>query len=92
MNDLDKEPVAEFAKFLKETDIIFRIGSPKMSLSERLQLLTYKLIILLWDEQEDNVEKMDEKLQLIDNIRHELSFLRAEYYKKVFNKKANLPF
>ena len=90
MNDIEvKSFNDEFVKLLKENDIIYRIGSPKMTLSERLQLLIFKLIILLWEESDDDMETMEEKLQLIDDIRHELSFLRARYYKEVFEKKIN---
>ncbi len=52
-----------------------------------------KLIILLWEEkEEEDLEKMEEKLRLIDDIRHELSFLRAKYYKELFNKKFDIKF
>ena len=64
-------------------------------MSERLQLLIFKLIILLWEEDEGhekNVEKMEEKLNLIDDIRHELTFLRAKYYTELFTKGAGLKF
>lgn len=73
-------------------DLIFRISRPKLSRADNLQLLALKLIIMLWENEDDNLEKMEEKLNLIDDIRHELSFLRAEYYKKIFTEKAGLNF
>ena len=93
MNDTENEHInEELLDLIKEKALIFRIGSPKISLSERLQLLIFKLIILLWDEDEEDIDKMEEKLTLIDDIRHELSFLRARYYKDIFNKKTGLKF
>jgi hypothetical protein len=93
LNDTENEHInEELLDLIKEKAFIFRIGSPKRSLSERLQLLIFKLIILLWDEDEEDIDKMEEKLSLIDDIRHELSFLRARYYKDIFNKKTGLKF
>ena len=93
MNDTENEHInEELLDLLKEKALIFRIGSPKRSLSERLQLLIFKLIILLWEEDEEDIDKMEKKLTLIDDIRHELSFLRARYYKDIFNKKTGLKF
>ena len=82
----------ELAKLLEENDFIYRIGSPNRTLSERLQLLILKLIILLWEEDEDHIENMEEKLKLVDDIRHELTFLRARYYKQVFTKGTGIKF
>jgi hypothetical protein len=93
LNDTENEHInEELLDLLKEKALIFRIGSPKRSLSERLQLLIFKLIILLWEEDEEDIDKMEKKLTLIDDIRHELSFLRARYYKDIFNKKTGLKF
>ena len=82
----------ELAKLLEESDFIYRIGSPKKTLSERLQLLILKLIILLWEEDENDDENLEEKLKLVDDIRHELTFLRARYYKELFTKGSGLIF
>jgi hypothetical protein len=83
----------ELAKFLRDNDLIFRIGSPNSSVSEKLQLLTLKLLIILWEkDDEDDLEKMEEKLRIIDDVRHELAFLRARYYKQIFSNKAGLKF
>ena len=72
---------------------IFRIGKNKKSYSEKLQLLTLKLLILLWEQEEtDVVEVMEQELGLIDDIRHELTFLRAKLYKKILEKKAGFIF
>jgi hypothetical protein len=62
----------ELAKFLRDNDLIFRIGSPNSSVSEKLQLLTLKLLIILWEkDDEDDLEKMEEKLRIVDDVRHE---------------------
>ena len=83
----------ELESILNEFNYIFRIGGQTKSISEKLQLLIMKLIILLWEEkEEEDLEKMEEKLRLIDDIRHELSFLRAKYYKELFNKKFDIKF
>jgi len=83
----------ELAKFLRDNDLIFRIGSPNSSVSEKLQLLILKLLIILWEkDDEDDLEKMEEKLRIIDDVRHELAFLRARYYKQIFSNKAGLKF
>ena len=93
LNSSNQDHISEeLAKLLEENDFIYRIGSPKRTLSERLQLLILKLIILLWEEDEDNVEDMEKKLKLVDDIRHELTFLRARYYKEVFTKGTGIKF
>ena len=33
------------------------------------------------------IEVMEKKLQSIDDVRHELTFLRAKYFKEIFNLK-----
>ena len=79
----------EFQSILRDANFILRLGTRTRTLSEKLQLLILKLLILLWEEgQEESLQIMEEKLELIDDIRHELTFLRAKYYKEVFNKRA----
>lgn len=93
MSDTNINNNDELAKFLRDNDLIFRIGSPNSSVSEKLQLLTLKLLIILWEkDDEDDLEKMEEKLRIIDDVRHELAFLRARYYKQIFSNKAGLKF
>ena len=93
MSDTNINNNDELAKFLRDNDLIFRIGSPNSSVSEKLQLLTLKLLIILWEkDDEDDLEKMEEKLRIIDYVRHELAFLRARYYKQIFSNKAGLKF
>ena len=93
MSDTNLNNNDELAKFLRDNDLIFRIGSPNSSVSEKLQLLTLKLLIILWEkDDEDDLEKMEEKLRIIDDVRHELAFLRARYYKQIFSNKAGLKF
>ena len=83
----------EIARLLRENDLIFRIGSPNSSVSDKLQLLILKLLIILWDsDDEQDLVKMEEKLRIIDDVRHELAFLRARYYKQIFSNKAGLNF
>ena len=83
----------EIAMLLKDTDIIFRIGKPNNSVSEKLQLLILKLLIILWEQDGDeDLEVMEEKLQIIDDVRHELAFLRAKYFKEIFNWKMGTVF
>ena len=85
----------EIEGLLRDNDFIFRIGKPKSSVYDKLQLLVLKLLILLWthDEGEDEgLESMEEKMFLIDDIRHELAFLRAKYYKRIMSTKAGLRF
>jgi hypothetical protein len=76
-------------QLLKDTDFIFRIGKSNKSGSEKLQLLILKLLIILWDENGDDndLKVMEKKLQIIDDVRHELTFLRAKYFKEIFNQK-----
>ena len=58
-----------------------------------MQLLILKLLILLWDQADtDDLDVMEKKLSLIDDIRHELTFLRAKLYKKTLEKKAGILF
>ena len=74
-----------------DDDLIFQVSRPNVSVYDKLQFLILKLLILLWDENdEEDLESLEEKLELIDNIRHELSFLRAKYYKKVINSKLGI--
>ena len=74
-------------------DLIFRISKPNVSVYRKLQVLVLKLLLLLWDENEkEDLDSLEEKLELIDNIRHELSFLRAKYYKKVINAKLGIKY
>ena len=83
----------EIAKLLNDTDFIFRIGKPNNSVSEKLQLLILKLLIVLWEQDDDeDIEAMEEKLQIIDDVRHELAFLRAKYFKEIFNWKMGTVF
>lgn len=86
----------EISKLLNDTDFIYKIGKPNSSVSEKLQLLILKLLIILWEHDEiekiEDIEIMDEKLQIIDDVRHELSFLRAKYYKEIFTRKTRLVF
>lgn len=81
------------SKLLNDTDILFRIGKSNNSVSEKLQLLILKLVIVLWEQDEDeDIEAMEEKLQIIDDVRHELAFLRAKYFKEIFNWKMGTVF
>lgn len=83
----------EIARLLRENDLIFRIGNPNSTVSDKLQLLILKLLIILWDtDNEEDLDKMEEKLRIIDDVRHELAFLRARYYKQIFSNKAGLKF
>lgn len=83
----------EIAQLLNDTDFIFRIGKSKNSVSEKLQLLILKLLIILWEQGEDeDIKAMEEKLRIIDDVRHELAFLRAKYYKVIFNRNMGVVF
>ena len=85
----------EIASMLRDNDFIFRIGNPKSTVYDKLQLLILKLLMLLWEHTEDGneeLESMEEKLQLIDDIRHEMAFLRAKYYKRIMRTKTGLKF
>ena len=83
----------EIATLLNDTDFIFRIGKTNNSVSEKLQLLILKLLIVLWEQDDDeDIEAMEEKLQIIDDVRHELAFLRAKYFKEIFNWKMGTVF
>jgi hypothetical protein len=83
----------ELADFLKDNDLFFKIGKPNASMSDKLQLLILKLLIILWEQDdEDDIDAMEEKIQIIDDVRHELSFLRARYYKEIMSKKTALFF
>ena len=76
-----------------ENDLIFRIGARDKPVSDKLQLLVMKLLIVLWEEEDkDDLEAMENKLSIIDDVRHELSFLRAKYYKEIFRRKMNIEF
>ena len=89
-NQSDEEKIAQL---VRENDFIFRIGAPNKSYFEKLHLLTLKLIILIWEQGDtEDLEAMEKKLDLIDDIRHELTFIRAKYYKKIFEKKVGLKF
>ena len=89
-NKFDPDTLAEI---LDDSDFIFRIGKKKKSYSEKLQLLILKLLILLWEQEETEVlEVMEDELSLVDDIRHELTFLRAKLYKKILEKKVGLIF
>ena len=83
----------DLTQFIKDNEIIFRIGGSKKSVHDKLQLLILKLLIILWEQSEDeDLEEMEEKLKIIDDVRHELTFLRAKYYKDIFSKRAGLSF
>ena len=83
----------EITKLLKDTDLIFRIGKKNKSVSDKLQLLILKLLIILWEQNDDeDLVIMEEKLQLIDDVRQELTFLRAKYFKEIFNRKTGIVF
>ena len=43
-------------------------------------------------ERKQVLDKIEEKLRIIDDVRHELAFLRARYYKQIFSNKAGLKF
>ena len=89
-NNFDTQDLAEI---LRTNDFIFRIGKYTPSISDKLQLLILKLLLILWEEdKEEDLISMEKKLQLIDDIRHELAFLRAKYYKQFFNKKVGMKF
>lgn len=88
-NILDED---KFAKLISEGNISFIKNYPNISRSEKLQLLALKMIILLWEEDSEEISSMEKKLKLIDELRHELSFFRAEYYKKIFEKESGLLF
>jgi hypothetical protein len=83
----------KLGSFLNDTDFIYRIGKSNNTVSEKLQLLILKLLIILWeqDENEDIMTK-ERKLQIIDDVRHELIFLRAKYYKERLNLKMGILF
>ena len=89
MNDKENDILSsKISEILNDKDLIFRIGK-KLSFSEKLQLIVLKLLILLWEQEDtENVKVMEEELKLIDDIRHELSFMRARLYKKILEKKA----
>jgi hypothetical protein len=83
----------DLSQFIRDNEIIFRIGGPKKSVHDKLQLLILKLLIILWEQgEEEDLEEMEEKLKIIDDVRHELTFLRAKYYKDIFSKRAGLSF
>ena len=89
-NLLDSDKITEI---LGDSDLIFRIGKNKKSTSEKLQLLTLKLLILLWErEDHEALDIMEEELDLLDDIRHELTFLRAKLYKKIIDKRSGFIF
>jgi hypothetical protein len=83
----------KFAQLISDRDIFFIKNYSNKSTSEKLQLLALRLVILLWEEEDsEEINSMLKKLNLIDELRHELSFFRAEYYKKIFEKKSGLLF
>jgi len=83
----------EITKLLNDADFIFRMGKTNNSVSDKLQLLILKLLIILWAQDDDeDLVIMEEKLQLIDDVRQELTFLRAKYFKEIFNRKTGIVF
>jgi hypothetical protein len=82
----------ELTEILQNNDFIFRIGKYTPTISEKLQLLILKLLLILMEDDKEDLVSMETKLQLIDDIRHELAFLRAKYYKEIFNKKVGMKF
>jgi len=86
--NINRKDDPEISVLLNDNDFIFRIGNPKSSVSEKLQLLIFKLLLVMWEQDEDeDIMVMEKKLQVIDDVRHELTFLRAKYFKEIFNRK-----
>ena len=83
----------DLSNMLRDNNFILRIGKYNHTVSEKLQLLILKLLLILWEEDNnEDLTTMEEKLQIIDDIRHELAFLRAKYYKEIFNQKVGVKF
>jgi hypothetical protein len=83
----------KLVNLLEDANFIYRIGKRNNTVSEKLQLLILKLLIILWehDDNEDIMAK-ESTLQIIDDVRHELMFLRSRYYKEILNLKMGVLF
>ena len=96
LGEVDNKATSDdIERLLSDNNIIFRIGRNQKSDNEKLQLLILKLLVLLWeneDKQEETLERMEEKMQMIDDIRHEIAFLRARYYKRIFSRKVGFKY
>jgi hypothetical protein len=80
---------SEIEDFLETSELIFRIRSLRGKKEfEKLELLLLKslLIVMEYDESAE-LSILEENLEIIDNVRHELSFLRSRYYKEIFRRK-----
>jgi hypothetical protein len=88
-----RSPDNTLVNLLEDANFIYRIGKRNNTVSEKLQLLILKLLIILWehDDNEDIMAK-ESTLQIIDDVRHELMFLRARYYKEILNLKMGVLF
>ena len=92
MNEKENEIVSDkITEILGYSDLIFRIGNKKKSHFEKLQLLVLKMLLLLWEmEDTELLNDMEKELSLIDDIRHELTFIRARLYKRILEMKTGL--
>jgi hypothetical protein len=75
--------------FVETSELIFRIRSLRGKKEfEKLELLLLKslLIVMEYDENAE-LSILEENLEIIDNVRHELSFLRSRYYREIFRRK-----
>ncbi|MFC1803140.1 hypothetical protein ACFL0D_04135 [Thermoproteota archaeon] len=79
----------ELNDFLETSDLIFRIqGLRGKKEFEKMELLLLKLLLIVMEYDENaDFSVLKRNLEIIDNVRHELSFLRARYYKKIFKLK-----
>jgi hypothetical protein len=79
----------ELNDFHETSELIFRIQSLRGKKEfEKLELLLLKslLIVMEYDENAE-LSILEENLEIIDNVRHELSFLRSRYYREIFRRK-----
>jgi hypothetical protein len=79
----------ELTNFLESSELIYRIRSLRGKKEfEKLEFLLLKLLLIVM-EYDENAELsiLEENLEIIDNVRHELSFLRSRYYREIFRRK-----
>jgi hypothetical protein len=84
----------EINDFLETRDLIYRIqGLRGKKEFEKMELLLLKLLLIVMEYDENaDLSVLERNLEIIDSVRHELSFLRARYYKKIFRQKMGLVF
>jgi hypothetical protein len=79
----------ELDDYLETSELIFRIRSLRGKKEfEKLELLLLKLLLIVMEYDENaDISILEENLEIIDNVRHELSFLRSRHYKEIFRRK-----